>query len=187
MSLLLFYWRLTRESTKRLYRFCILGAIFVSVSVGLLLVLLNVFQCRPIQAFWTFPPIPHQKCLDEGWLTLGCGVANNIADIIVVVLPIPLIARLELPLRQRAGAIVLISLGLVVCVAGGARTYFTWYALIDNYDYTWNGFGIYVSAMIEVDLGVVSSIIPCSNPVTDFKLLDMRLLAGAEGVFCLCF
>ena len=83
-------------------------------------------------------------------------MANNVADIIVVALPIPLIARLQLPLRQRAGAMILISLGLIVCVAGGARTYFTWFALIDTYDYTWNGLGIYVSAMIEVDLGVVS-------------------------------
>jgi len=140
MSLLLFYWRLTRESNKRMYRFCILTAIFISISVGLTILLLNVFQCRPVRAFWTFPPIASQRCLDEGWLTLASGVANNIADIIVVILPIPLVARLSLPLRQRAGAIGLISLGLVVCVVGGARTYFTWYAFIDTYDYTWNGY-----------------------------------------------
>lgn len=156
MSLLMFYWYLTRESSKRLYRLALLTAMVISVAVGIALILINIFQCVPIRAFWTFPPIPDQRCLDEGWATLGCGVANNVADIIVVALPIPLIARLQLPLRQRAGAIILISLGLIVCVAGGARTYFTWFALIDTYDYTWNGLGIYVSAMIEVDLGVVS-------------------------------
>jgi hypothetical protein len=93
----------------------------------------------------------------------------------VVALPMPLIAKLQIPLRQRAGAIVLISMGLVVCVAGGARTYFTWYALIKTYDYTWNGFGIYLSAMIEVDLGVVR----CAFTVRHYQ-------ANTVSDLCLC-
>jgi hypothetical protein len=157
LSLLCFYWHLTRESSKRIYRACILVTMAISILVGLALVFLTVFQCLPVRASWTFPPISDQRCLDDWWSTLFCGVANNIADILVVALPIPLIAKLQIPLKQRAGAIVLISLGLIVCVAGGVRTYFTWYALIKTYDYTWNGFGIYVSAMVEIDLGVVST------------------------------
>lgn len=83
------------------------------------------------------------------------GIANNLADMVVVALPIPLIIKLQLPVRQRFGAIFLVSLGLIVCIAGGFRTYFIWFALVSTYDYTWNSYGIYVSAMIEFDLGVV--------------------------------
>ena len=100
--------------------------------------------------------MPNHRCLDEGWLTLYCGIANNLADILVVALPIPLIVQLELPKRQLAGAIALVSLGLVVCVAGGIRNYFTWHALLNSYDYSWDSFYIYIFAMVEVDLGVVS-------------------------------
>lgn len=71
-------------------------------------------------------------------------------------MPIPLIASLNLPLRQRIGAIILISLGFVVCVAGAIRSFYVWFSLIDTYDETWNGFGVYVAATIEIDLGVVS-------------------------------
>jgi hypothetical protein len=155
MSILLFYYSLVRDSSKRAYRFYILASVAISGIVGLALVLLNIFQCSPVRAFWTFPPISDQQCIHEGWLTLYCGIANNVADIVVVALPIPLIIKLQLPLRQRSGAIFLVSLGLIVCIAGGFRTYFIWFALIDTYDYTWNGYGIYISAMIEVDLGVV--------------------------------
>jgi hypothetical protein len=116
-----------------------------------------VFQCKPIRAFWTFPPIADQECIDEGKLTLTCGLVNTIADVLVVILPIPLIAGLRLPLRRRIGAIILVSLGFVVCITGALRAYYTWYSLIHTYDETWNGFGIYVTATIEIDLGVVSS------------------------------
>jgi len=62
-------------------------------------------------------------CLDEGWLTLGCGIANTIADLLIILLPVPLIAKLDLPPRRRFGAIILVSFGLVVCIAGSIRAY----------------------------------------------------------------
>ncbi|KIW04229.1 uncharacterized protein PV09_04535 [Verruconis gallopava] len=160
LSLLCFYYRVTQESTKNGFRLCIYASTVISILCGVTLVSLTIFQCRPIRAFWTFPPLENQKCLDDGKLTLGGGITNTVVDLMVIILPIPLILGLELTPRQRVGAIVLVSLGLVVCVAGAVRAYYSWYALIATYDDTWNGFGIYIAATIELDLGVICACAP---------------------------
>jgi hypothetical protein len=81
---------------------------------------------------------------------------NTVADLLVTIQPIFLIATLELPLRRRIGAIILVSLGFVVCFAGGVRAYYTWRALIHSYDETWECYGMWFSGAIEIDLGIVS-------------------------------
>lgn len=54
------------------------------------------------------------------------GVVNTVADLIVAVIPIPLVWRLRMPLKQRVGVCVLFGLGLIVIVAGAVRSYYTW-------------------------------------------------------------
>lgn len=157
LSLLIFYYRLTKDSSQKWFRWSIHASVVVSITAGLCLTLFTIFQCKPISAFWTFPAIPGQ-CLDDGKVTLYCGIANTFADSLVVILPIPLIAQLDLPFRRRVGAIILVSLGFAVCVAGAVRAYFTWLSLIATYDETWNCFGLYISAAVEIDLGVARSI-----------------------------
>lgn len=98
------------------------------------------------------------RCLDEGAITLAGGIINTFADILVTIIPIPLIAKLQLPIRRRIGAIILVSLGFIVCIAGAVRAYYTWLSLISSYDQTWYCYGVWISAAIEIDLGVVSCI-----------------------------
>lgn len=101
--------------------------------------------------------MPHSRCWDDGLLTVGCGIANTLADLMVTILPIPLIARLELPRRRRIGAFIFVGTGFFICAAGAARAFYTWRSLISSYDQTWESYGMFMSAAIEIDLGVVSS------------------------------
>jgi hypothetical protein len=110
----------------------------------------------PIRAFWIWPQMPNSRCWDDGLLTVCCGVANTFADLLVTIIPIPLIARLELPRRRRIGAIVLVGTGFIVCIAGAVRAFYTWQSLINSYDQTWESYGMFMSATVEIDLGVVS-------------------------------
>jgi hypothetical protein len=50
----------------------------------------------------------------------------------------------------------LVGTGFIVCAAGGARAYYTWQSLISSYDQTWESYGMFMSAAVEVDIGVVS-------------------------------
>jgi hypothetical protein len=142
-------------------------------AVGFALVIATIWQCEyvlsissfsvpllttasPVRAFWVFPPMPGAKCLDEGKVTLGCGIVNSFADLITTIIPIPMIMRLKMPMARRIGVNVLLGVGFIVTCAGAVRSYFVWKALIDSYDETWYCYGLWISAAVEIDLGVVS-------------------------------
>ena len=93
-------------------------------------------------------------------VAMGMGTVNCICDLMVTILPIPIIMRLNMPYRQRIGVTVLLSMGFVVTVAGIFRTFYTWKALYGNYDATWYAYPLWICAAVEIDLAVVSTPAP---------------------------
>ena len=102
-----------------------------------------------------YPPSITARCLDEGKVMLGGGVINCFSDLLTTVLPIPIVMRLQMPLKQRIGVCVLLCLGFTVTIAGVVRTYFIWKSLMDSYDETWFAYRLWVAAAVEIDLAVV--------------------------------
>ena len=109
-----------------------------------------------MEAYWKFPDVVDGKCLDEGALTLFCGIVSCVADFFCTILPIPVILRLRMPLRQRIGVCVLLSAGILVTIAGVVRTWFIWKSLIATYDETWFTYPLWICAALEIDIAVVS-------------------------------
>lgn len=95
-------------------------------------------------------------CIDEGIAGTWLGGFNTFADLLITVLPIPVILRLQMPRRQRIGVIILLSLGFVVTIAGALRTYYLWLDLVESYDVTWLSYPLWISATVEIYLGLVS-------------------------------
>lgn len=119
-----------------------------------------------MEAYWQYPPNPNAHCLDEGKVMLGGGVINCVSDLLTTVLPIPIVMRLQMPLKQRVGVCVLLCLGFIVTIAGVIRTYFIWKSLIDSWDQTWFAYPLWIAAAVEIDLAVVS-LSPLNRPCTD--------------------
>jgi hypothetical protein len=109
-----------------------------------------------VQAYWVFPPDPTAKCISEGKSTLAAGIINCFADLLVTMLPMPVVMRLKMPPQQRLAVVSLFSVGLIVTVAGIVRTYFIWKSLLQSYDETWFAYPLWIAAAVEIDLGVVS-------------------------------
>lgn len=59
--------------------------------------------------------------MNEGKLTLACGIINCFLDLLITTLPIPMVLMLKMRLRQRIGVVILLSLGFVVTIAGIVR------------------------------------------------------------------
>jgi len=87
---------------------------------------------------------------------LGGGIINCFSDLLTTVLPIPIIMRLQMPMRQRIGVCILLCLGFIVTIAGVIRTYFIWKSLIATWDETWFAYPLWIAAAVEIDLAVVS-------------------------------
>jgi hypothetical protein len=74
---------------------------------------------RPVSAYWKFPA--SGKCLDDGKNTLAAGIISSFADLLITALPIPMILRLQMPMSQRIGVMILLSFGFIVTIAGVIR------------------------------------------------------------------
>ena len=94
---------------------------------------------------------------------LGGGIVNSASDLLTAVLPIPIIMRLQMPLRQRIGVSVLLCLGFIATIAGAVRTYYTWKSLVSSWDETWYAYPLWVAAAVEIHLGMVRSLFRCSG------------------------
>jgi hypothetical protein len=73
----------------------------------------------------------------------------------VVLLPIPVVLKLNLPLRQRIACAMLFGAGFIVCIAAGVRMSYTW-QLNTTYDKTWLAYPVWIAGTIELYLGIVS-------------------------------
>jgi len=162
-SLLCFYYRLVSDSGMRKFRLAIHISTVFNISIVITFVFLCVFLCTPIRAYWIFPPTG--RCLDEGKVTLAGGAINCVADLLITTLPIPMVMRLKMRLRQRLVVSFLLGLGFIVTIAGIVRTYFIWMAFMDSYDETWYSYPLWIAAAVEVDLALITACAPSLKPL----------------------
>jgi hypothetical protein len=112
---------------------------------------------RPISAYWTLSFVP-QHCINERIHLVIQGTFNILYDFCVVLIPIPIVLRLNLPLRQRIIVALLFGIGFVVCFAGIVRTYFM-YKVTDGYrDVTWDAYPVWFGTAVELYLGIVRTV-----------------------------
>ena len=106
ISILLFYRQLF--DTKR-YRIVllILGCFVVSYDIAFTMV--TVFQCMPIHYMWT--RVGHGFCLDTSHILLAGSLLNIFTNVIIVILPIPIVWMLQVSRRQKMGLTALFLLG----------------------------------------------------------------------------
>ncbi|KAF3918307.1 hypothetical protein ABW21_db0205084 [Orbilia brochopaga] len=164
-SLLIFYWSLVppRSSAVKahlIFRNAVIAFFFVniacvSVSLGTI-----IFQCKPI-AYWNDPI--GAKCIDRSASFIAGGILIIITDVIVLLLPVPVIWKLKLPLRSRLGVIGIFSLGLFACIASVQRIILASEVTgSDNGDVTYtnaiNLSGIW--SLLEVNIGIIASCVP---------------------------
>jgi hypothetical protein len=110
---------------------------------------------------------------------LSASVASSVCDIIVAVIPIPLLMKLMMPLRKRLAVLGLFSLGFIATTAGLVKIYYIWWMYIASYDQSWGVYPVYIATALEVNLGVVSAVdclfsAPRSTPVL-LRLLPVHL------------
>jgi hypothetical protein len=190
LSLFCFYYRLVHETTKRRFVMAIHANVAFSVAIFITFFFLSIFQCTPIQNYWTFGA-PSDTCVDEGAATLAAGIINCVADLLCTLLPMHMVAKvlylhpdstsleltfsqLQMPKRQRIAVVILFSLGFIVTVAGIVRTYYIYRSVVASYDQTWEAYPLWICAAVEIDLGVVSFGFSLLNAQDSFRLTTSR-------------
>jgi hypothetical protein len=85
-SLLLVYLKL---SPLRWWRLCIFASMFLVVGYNIALMLPLIFACKPFTRTWD--------------VSIATAVMNMVTDVLLLVLPIPMVLHLQMPRSQKIG------------------------------------------------------------------------------------
>lgn len=110
------YYRLVKGILKLRIVYAVVMGLVVAWSVAQ--ILLTVLACIPISALWDSEVMKTAKCNSLGgagqmWMTT---VGSIVCDIIILVLPFPVVRKLQLPKTQKWFLFGIFSLGLVYVI-----------------------------------------------------------------------
>ncbi|KAK4504900.1 hypothetical protein PRZ48_002863 [Zasmidium cellare] len=117
LSLLLFYRKLSVERWFKLAVYAVMGFI-ASYSIALAFAL--IFACTPLEKNWDIT-ITTGSCVNKGQLYLATAGLNAGTDVILLVLPIPMIIKLHVPIIQKIGLILMFGIGSLTLVTSLVR------------------------------------------------------------------
>lgn len=149
---------------------------------GLALTFLNIFQCRPPRAAFTYPVPDNSSCTDIVTLYLSSAPVNIITDLAILLLPMPLLTGMRLPKKQKIILVATFSAGAFVAVVDVIRLAYLQNAAFARLsaqtgqsdvpnpaqrgdDYSWNAALSFMWSAVEVNLGLICACVPSLKPL----------------------
>ncbi|KAK0118629.1 hypothetical protein ONS95_007513 [Cadophora gregata] len=175
LSMLVLVYRIVTESSKKLPK--IIVGVMILISLECVAFIFGVmFQCGKPSRYWTLSFIPQHECMSETKNLLAAGIINTVSDLVIVVLPIPIIWRLQLPIQQQIIIVLLFGAGVLVTVASILRTYYL-YQVTDGWDKTWHASPAWVTSSVELYVGIMCASIPATKKF--FSRFSPRLFGAS--------
>ncbi|KAI1196927.1 hypothetical protein F5X97DRAFT_303928 [Nemania serpens] len=163
LSILLFYRRLFERGSQWFHIRLGFAAFF---TIGYLLAIWSVAAalCQPTEFFWTQFLGAKGKCLDINASFLSLTVLNLVADLLVLVVPIPEIMALKMTTKKKLGVCGVMLLGGLVCVVSAVRIW-AFYRFTVEVDITWVQADVFLLSSVEPGFGIVSACLPSLRPL----------------------
>ncbi|RWA05462.1 hypothetical protein EKO27_g9637 [Xylaria grammica] len=135
-------------------------------TIGYLLSIWSVAAalCQPTEFFWTQFLNAKGKCLDINASFLSLTVLNLVADLLVLVVPIPEILALQMTTKKKIGVCAVMLLGGLVCVVSAVRIW-AFYRFTVEVDITWVQADVFLLSSVEPAFGIVSACLPSLRPL----------------------
>ncbi|KAH6718755.1 hypothetical protein BKA61DRAFT_596203 [Leptodontidium sp. MPI-SDFR-AT-0119] len=159
MSLLLLYFRLSQYPTFRILVYMVIAT---TVTYSLLGSFQFLFNCRPIAKSWDIT-ITYGSCIEVSKILAVHGGLNIATDIAMLILPIVMVRKLQLPRREKVALAGLVMTGTLVCIVSIIRLKKVLF-LISAVDTTWVGSDVLIWTTIEVNVGIICACLPGFKP-----------------------
>lgn len=117
-SILLFYLRIF--PTRRMQWVVWLSFAFV-MTFSLASVLVNMFSCSPVSGSWNPATSETAVCIDRPVFYFAQAGLGIFADVLTLALPLPMLRTLQMPLKQKIGVAIVLTMGGFVCVVSVVR------------------------------------------------------------------
>ncbi len=110
LSILAFYRRLfPRESTPAWWRACLYSIASLALAYFIAGTAAAIFICTPISYFWTRTGKGH--CINEILMFYISAALTVLADVLILLLPMPIIWRLQMQRSKKIGVMAIFLLG----------------------------------------------------------------------------
>ncbi|KAB8239873.1 hypothetical protein ETB97_002316 [Aspergillus alliaceus] len=176
-SILVFYLTLTQG--EKVFRCANYVTLFVVNAAGLALTLVNVFQCRPVGAAFSYPMAPGAHCTDILTLYLSSSPVNIITDLAILFLPNPILTQMRLPRKQKIILVITFSFGFFVAVVDVIRIAYLQNAATSRQillkeihlqdsggdDLNWYASLSFMWSVVEVNVSVMCACVPSLKPL----------------------
>ncbi|RGP71701.1 hypothetical protein FLONG3_7005 [Fusarium longipes] len=147
---------------------------------GLIYIFLTIFQCRPINLFWT--KWQHKEdyagsCLNINYMTWSSGGFTIALDLWILSIPLSQLKKMNLDWKKKVGVGVMFSVGLFVTIVSILRLNATikLRAQTGANNATWEYLEFDLWSTIEINIGIVCACLPT------FRLLLVRTFPKLRG------
>ncbi|CAH0050683.1 unnamed protein product [Clonostachys solani] len=146
VSILAFYWRMFGVTNIKLPIQILLGCSIVWIIIR---TFMGIWHCVPIHAFWDSNAGGY-CAIDDSKFFFGTILVHVLIDLAILSLPVMQIYKLNLPLMQKIGVMLMFGFGVFICVAAVAIIVESVNFDAKSIDFTWNISSIVFWATIEV-------------------------------------
>ncbi|KAI4224638.1 MAG: hypothetical protein L6R36_004513 [Xanthoria steineri] len=170
LSLLFFLYRIFRVDSKFRIASWIIGAVLLIWSA--ITLLLKIFACRPVRASFDLHLYmqPSTTCPIKTYVITNIhGFCNIFTDFAILILPIPMVWKLHVTPRKKAGLAAVFATGLFICAVAIVRQY-----ILYNTSQTGDGYHatrIKVWMSLEFSFSILVATLPTLTPL--FKKLSI--------------
>ncbi|KAK6526549.1 hypothetical protein TWF694_005131 [Orbilia ellipsospora] len=151
-----------RIFTSRGFRIAAYVMMFVVFGYATEAILTGIFNCVPVEAFWTGDPTA--KCIPRQALWFANAGINIFTDFSIAVLPLPVIVKLNMPRRQKIPLMMIFALGFFICIVSILRLRFL-IKLSQSTDPTWDQPATAYWSAIEMNISIVCACLPALKPL----------------------
>ncbi|KJZ73185.1 hypothetical protein HIM_07382 [Hirsutella minnesotensis 3608] len=176
IALLISYLRLLKGTDQKTYRRVVWITILIIFLAHVGCALSLIFACTPVDKSWN--PLKPGTCLPTGASFTGYAIVTIVSDIVVALLPIPVLLKLNVRLEKKLGLIGIFMLGLFTTVCSILR-----YTQINRIQFgDGNSTMLILWGTIEFNVGNMVSSLPFLAPVCMKKARDYRSkYSGGSG------
>ncbi|KAF2228225.1 hypothetical protein BDZ85DRAFT_187943 [Elsinoe ampelina] len=163
ISIALLLMRLVTDSRVIIFLWCFIALIS---SYTLASDLTIVLACIPVNAQWNFALMSTAKCFPISTFT-NLGLANSVVtiatDLILALLPMPIVWKLHADIRTKIALMAVLALGLIACAAGAVKVYYQLTFLSQPDRFYNNSFPVW--GALEICIAILAGNLPTLKPL----------------------
>ncbi|KAF3390266.1 hypothetical protein F1880_009230 [Penicillium rolfsii] len=162
LSILVLFTRIFRS---RKFLACTYTIMAILIIAGLWMVLSGFLQCIPVHYFWNMNLQMHRgHCLPEGPVWYVNAALQIFTDVVILILPMPLLWKLHLPRKQKVGMMLVFGVGIFVIATSSARLY-ELTQMIQSQDFTKTNSEAAVWSSLEANVSIICACLAPLHPL----------------------